>query len=161
MSTTIDQAFIKQFEEEVHQAYQRMGSKLRNTVRMKNGVRGSSTVFQKVGKGSAATKARHGKVPVMNVDHTPVGGHPCVGGAADVDQQQHREVAPAIPVCDQAQLAPVHVAQRELNATEGVTQAWTCTGCAVRGKRTAAYRVPLHELCRPAPQARGQRSRRK
>ena len=72
MSTTIDQAFIKQFEEEVHQAYQRMGSKLRNTVRMKNGVRGSSTVFQKVGKGSAATKARHGKVPVMNVDHTPV-----------------------------------------------------------------------------------------
>jgi Phage capsid protein len=72
VSTTIDQAFIKQFEEEVHQAYQRMGSKLRNTVRMKNGVRGSSTVFQKVGKGSAATKARHGKVPVMNVDHTPV-----------------------------------------------------------------------------------------
>jgi hypothetical protein len=72
VSTTIDQAFIKQFEEEVHQAYQRMGSKLRNTVRMKNSVRGSSTVFQKVGKGSAATKARHGKVPVMNVDHTPV-----------------------------------------------------------------------------------------
>ena len=72
MSTTIDQAFIKQFEEEVHQAYQRMGSKLRNTVRVKNSVQGSSTVFQKVGKGSASTKARHGKVPVMNIDHTPV-----------------------------------------------------------------------------------------
>jgi Phage capsid protein len=72
VSTTIDQAFIKQFEEEVHQAYQRMGSKLRGTVRVKNGVKGSSTVFQKVGKGSASTKARHGKVPVMNVDHTPV-----------------------------------------------------------------------------------------
>ena len=72
MSTTIDQAFVKQFEEEVHQAYQRMGSKLRNTVRVKNGVQGSSTVFQKVGKGSASTKARHGKVPVMNVDHTPI-----------------------------------------------------------------------------------------
>ena len=72
MSTSINQAFIKQFEEEVHQAYQRMGSKLRNTVRMKNSVQGSSTVFQKVGKGSASTKARHGKVPVMNVDHTPV-----------------------------------------------------------------------------------------
>ena len=72
MSTTIDQAFIKQFGEEVHQAYQRMGSKLRNTVRVKNTVRGSSTVFQKVGKGSASTKARHGKVPVMNIDHTPV-----------------------------------------------------------------------------------------
>jgi hypothetical protein len=72
LSTSIDQAFIKQFEEEVHQAYQRMGSKLRNTVRVKNGVRGSSTVFQTVGKGSASTKARHGMVPVMNVDHTPV-----------------------------------------------------------------------------------------
>ena len=75
MSTTIDQAFIKHFQEEVHQAYQRMGSKLRNTVRTKSGVRGSSTVFQKVGKGSAATKARHGMVPVMNVDHTPVECH--------------------------------------------------------------------------------------
>ena len=72
MSTTIDQAFIKQFEEEVHQAYQRMGSKLRSTVRVKNGVQGGSTVFQKVGKGSASTKARHGKVPVMNIDHTPL-----------------------------------------------------------------------------------------
>jgi len=72
VSTSIDQAFIKQFEQEVHQAFQRMGSKLRNTVRTKNGVRGSSTVFQKVGKGSASTKARHGQVPVMNVDHEPV-----------------------------------------------------------------------------------------
>ncbi|MDX1540929.1 MAG: phage capsid protein [Geminicoccaceae bacterium] len=72
MSTSIDQAFIKQFEEEVHQAYQRMGSKLRGTVRTKNGVRGSTTVFQTVGKGAASTKARHGKVPVMNIDHSPV-----------------------------------------------------------------------------------------
>lgn len=72
MSSTIENAFIKQFEEEVHQAYQRMGSKLRGTVRVKSGVRGTSTVFQKVGKGSASSKARHGKVPVMNIDHTPV-----------------------------------------------------------------------------------------
>lgn len=33
MSTSIAQAFVKQFEREVHEAYQRMGSKLRNTVR--------------------------------------------------------------------------------------------------------------------------------
>lgn len=72
MSTTIDQAFAKQFEREVHESYQRQGSKLRHTVRVKNDVRGSSTVFQKVGKGSASTKARHGKVPVMNIDHTPI-----------------------------------------------------------------------------------------
>ena len=29
MSTSIDQAFVKQFEREVHEAYQRQGSKLR------------------------------------------------------------------------------------------------------------------------------------
>ncbi len=72
MTTSIDQAFVKQFEREVHDAYQRQGSKLRSTVRVKNGVRGSSTVFQKVGKGTAATKARHGMVPVMNVDFSTV-----------------------------------------------------------------------------------------
>lgn len=72
MSTTVDLAFVKQYEREVHEAYQRMGSKLRNTVRNKNNVKGSSTTFQKVGKGAASTKTRHGKVPVMNVDHTPI-----------------------------------------------------------------------------------------
>lgn len=72
MSTKIDQSFVKHFQADVHLAFQTMGSKLRNTVRTKNVVQGSSTVFQKVGKGTASTKARHGKVPVMNLDHTPV-----------------------------------------------------------------------------------------
>src|SRR3546814_10870064 len=72
MSTSIELSFVKSFEAEVHEAYQRMGSKLRNTVRTKNNVQGTSTTFQKVGKGAASTKARHGKVPVMNVDHEPV-----------------------------------------------------------------------------------------
>ena len=72
MSTNIESAFIKNFQSDVHLQYQRMGSKLRNTVRVKNNIVGSSTTFQKVGKGTASTKARHGKVPVMNVDHTPV-----------------------------------------------------------------------------------------
>ena len=72
MSTSVTQAFIKQFEREVHEAYQRMGSKLRSTVRSKGNVIGASTIFQKVGKGTASTKARHGAVPVMNLDHTPV-----------------------------------------------------------------------------------------
>ncbi len=72
MSTTIDKAFVKMFEREVHESFQRMGSKLRNTVRSKSDVRGASTIFQKVGKGVASTKARHGKIPTMNVDHTPV-----------------------------------------------------------------------------------------
>ena len=72
MSTSVELSFVKNFEAEVHLQYQQIGSKLRNTVRTKNNVTGATTVFQKVGKGTAATKARHGKVPVMNVDHTPV-----------------------------------------------------------------------------------------
>ncbi|GJL84238.1 MAG: hypothetical protein DHS20C02_00130 [Micavibrio sp.] len=72
MSTTIDQAFIKQFEREVHEAYQRQGSKLRNTVRTINNVNGSTAVFQKVGKGTASTKSTHGMVPVMNLTHSNI-----------------------------------------------------------------------------------------
>ena len=72
MSVSIDNVFIKQFEAEVHLAFQQMGTKLRSTVRTKNDVKGSSTTFQKIGKGIASTKSRHGLVPVMNLDHTPV-----------------------------------------------------------------------------------------
>ena len=72
MSTSVDQAFIKQFEREVHTAYQRKGSKFRGTVRTVNNVNGSTVDFQKVGKGTASTKDRHGLVPVMNADHTTV-----------------------------------------------------------------------------------------
>lgn len=72
MSTSIGLSFIKNFEAEVHVQYQQMGSKLRNTVRTKDSVVGATTTFQKVGKGTASTKARHGMVPVMNVDHEPV-----------------------------------------------------------------------------------------
>ncbi|MFC3126818.1 phage capsid protein [Pseudoroseomonas globiformis] len=72
MSASIDQVFAKQFQSEVHDAYQRMGSKLRPTVRSKSGVRGSSTLFPIVGRGVAASKARNGTVPVMNLAHSQV-----------------------------------------------------------------------------------------
>ncbi|MBV1797232.1 phage capsid protein [Siccirubricoccus sp. G192] len=72
MSASIDQAFIKQYQAEVQEAYQRQGSKLRPTVRSKTEVRGASTIFQKVGRGTAAAKARNGVVPVMNLDHSNV-----------------------------------------------------------------------------------------
>lgn len=72
MSESIDHIFVKQFEADVHLAYQQMGTKLRNTIRSKTGVVGSSTTFQKVGRGTASTKSRHGLVPVMNLDHEPV-----------------------------------------------------------------------------------------
>jgi len=71
MANTIDQAFIKQFESEVHMAYQRMGSKLRNTVRTAN-VNGSSVRFQKIGSGTASTKTRNGNVTAMELVHTNV-----------------------------------------------------------------------------------------
>jgi hypothetical protein len=71
MANTIDQAFIKQFETEVHMAYQRMGSKLRNTVRTTN-VAGSVARFQVIGKGVATTKSRNGNVTPMELAHTNV-----------------------------------------------------------------------------------------
>jgi len=72
MANTIDVAFIKQFESEVHMAYQRMGSKLRNTVRTVGNVRGSVVRFQKIGTGSASTKSRNGDVTPMELAHTTV-----------------------------------------------------------------------------------------
>ena len=72
MSATISNAFITQFEAEVHMAYQRMGSKLKNLVRVVNGVSGESVKFQKVGTGEATTKARHAEVVAMNISHTNV-----------------------------------------------------------------------------------------
>ena len=71
MANTIDVAFIKQFETEVHMAYQRMGSKLRNTVRTTN-VTGSTARFQVIGKGTASTKSRNGNVTPMELEHTNV-----------------------------------------------------------------------------------------
>jgi hypothetical protein len=72
MSSTINNAFITQFEAEVHMAYQRMGSKLKGLVRTVNGVSGESVKFQKVGTGSATTKARHAEIVAMNISHTNV-----------------------------------------------------------------------------------------
>ena len=72
MANTIDVAFIKQFESEVHMAYQRMGSKLRNTVRTASNVSGSTVRFQKIGTGSASTKSRNGNVTPMELAHTQV-----------------------------------------------------------------------------------------
>lgn len=72
MSLDISDAFIKQYEADVHLAYQRTGSLFRNTVRTKNGVKGTSTYFQKATSGEASQKSRHGVVPAMNIDHSNV-----------------------------------------------------------------------------------------
>ena len=72
MANTIDTAFIKQFESEVHIAYQRMGSKLRGTVRTAGNVAGNVVRFQKIGTGSASTKSRNGNITPMELTHTTV-----------------------------------------------------------------------------------------
>lgn len=72
MSNSIDQSFIRDYVADVHAVFQRMGGYLRNTVRTKDNIVGKSTTFQKVGKGTATTKARHGVITPMNQDHTPI-----------------------------------------------------------------------------------------
>ena len=72
MSNSIDKAFVTEYSAIVHQAYQSRGSKMRNTVRLQEKVEGSKCVFQKVGKGGAGKKTRHGNVPLMNLTHSSV-----------------------------------------------------------------------------------------
>ncbi|MEQ8193052.1 MAG: phage capsid protein [Rhodospirillales bacterium] len=72
MSTSITTSFVKQYEREVHEAFQRRGSFLLQTIRRKTGVKGSSTHFQVIGTGIATTKARHGTITPMNQSHTSV-----------------------------------------------------------------------------------------
>jgi len=70
MSTSIDTAFITSYEAKVHEVFQRKGSYLKDSVRVKDNVVGSTAVFQKIGKGTATTKARHGTITPMNQTHT-------------------------------------------------------------------------------------------
>ncbi len=70
MSTSIDTAFITSYDAKVHEVFQRRGANLKDAVRMKTDVVGSTAVFQKVGKGVATTKARHGTITPMNQTHT-------------------------------------------------------------------------------------------
>ncbi len=73
MTTTIDNSFVKHFQAEVHNAYQQQGSKLKNTVRFKNGITGTSTTFQVIGAQSANQKTeRNAQLTPSAVTHAPV-----------------------------------------------------------------------------------------
>ncbi|MEQ9487465.1 MAG: phage capsid protein [Alphaproteobacteria bacterium] len=72
MSVNIANSFVRQYERDVHDEFQRMGTLLLNGVRHQKNVVGKSTTFQKIGKGAASTKARHGVVSPMNQDHTAI-----------------------------------------------------------------------------------------
>jgi hypothetical protein len=68
----IDDAFVRQYESEVHAYFQRQGSKLMNSVRMKSGVVGMSTTFQTYGTATATQKTRNGDVAQSNPAHAPI-----------------------------------------------------------------------------------------
>ena len=70
MSTSITAAFITSYDAKVHEVFQRRGSHLRDAVRLKTDVIGSTAVFQKIGTGVATTKSRHGTITPMNPTHT-------------------------------------------------------------------------------------------
>lgn len=72
MARDVSDWFVKQYESEVHIAYQRMGSRLRETVRNKTDITGASTNFPRVGTGVATQKARHGEIVPMNPDHSQI-----------------------------------------------------------------------------------------
>lgn len=69
---TIDQAFITQFNKDMHLTYRQMGSKLRGLVRTDGQVVGSSVRFYKLGTLAATSKARNGEIPAQNPDHSYV-----------------------------------------------------------------------------------------
>lgn len=69
---TIDQAFITQFNKDLHLTYRQMSSKLRGLVRTDGQVVGSSVNFYKLGTLTATTKARNGEIPAQNPDHSKV-----------------------------------------------------------------------------------------
>jgi hypothetical protein len=70
MSTSIDQAFITDYQSDVHLVFQREGAALRSAVFQKNDVVGSTASFHKLGTGTATTKSRHGEITPMNATHT-------------------------------------------------------------------------------------------
>jgi hypothetical protein len=70
MANTIDQTFITIYDSDVHLAYQQFGSKLRNTVRLKQLNPGQIARFPTLGKGTATDKARNGDVVPMNPAHS-------------------------------------------------------------------------------------------
>lgn len=70
MSRTLNVAAITSFDAEVKHAYQDAGSKLRDNVRLKSGVVGSSHRFPKLSAGIASKRVPSSDVIPMNLTHT-------------------------------------------------------------------------------------------
>jgi hypothetical protein len=72
MSTSVNNSFITQWNDEVKQAYQQKGSKLRQAVRTVMGVTGDTYKFHKLGAITANTKARDAALTFLNPAHSVV-----------------------------------------------------------------------------------------
>ena len=58
MSTSVNTAFVTQWNDEVRQAYQQKGSKLRDAFRVFTGVTGYTYKFHKLGAAGTGTNSR-------------------------------------------------------------------------------------------------------
>lgn len=72
MSTSVNNAFIQQWSDEVKQAFQQKGSKLLDNVRQARNVTGSTYNFHTLGTVVANTKARDTNVTALNPTHAVV-----------------------------------------------------------------------------------------
>jgi len=70
MSRTLNAAAIASFDAEVKHAYQDAGAKLRERVRLKSGVVGSTHRFPKLSAGIASRRTPQADVVPMNLQHT-------------------------------------------------------------------------------------------
>lgn len=71
MASTIDQAFIEEYNSDVHLLYRQMGSRLQNTTR-KGTVMAKSVYWQKFGHLTAQQKTRNAQHSFIDPDHTRV-----------------------------------------------------------------------------------------
>lgn len=72
MSVYVPTSFIQLYASEVKAAYQREGSLLKQSIRVRDGVNAERVYFPKLGKGMATYKGRHADVVPMNVEHDRV-----------------------------------------------------------------------------------------
>ena len=70
MSTSIPTSHVQSYARMASLVFQRPGQFLKEAVRFEGGIVGKSHTFQKIGSGVATTKARHGNVVPMDLDHT-------------------------------------------------------------------------------------------
>lgn len=72
MSTSVNTSFITQWNDEVKQAFQQKGSRLRDAVRVVTGVTGDTYKFHKLGTASSGTKTREAELTAVNPTHSVI-----------------------------------------------------------------------------------------